>query len=45
MDSCQFVGQRSHTDAGLGQAFYMLAVVLFPSLVFLGLVTFERVLQ
>lgn len=40
-----FVGQISRTDAGLGQAFYVFALVLFPSLVFLGLVTFERVLQ
>lgn len=40
-----FVGQISRSDAGLGQAFYVFALVLFPSLVFLGLVTFERVLQ
>jgi hypothetical protein len=40
-----FVGQISRTGAGLGQAFYIFALVLFPTLVFLGLVTFERVLQ
>jgi hypothetical protein len=31
--------------AGLGQAFYVFALVLLPALVFLGLVTFERVFQ
>jgi hypothetical protein len=40
-----FVGQISRTGTSLGQAFYVFALVLFPSLVFLGLVTFERVLQ
>lgn len=40
-----FVGQISRSGAGLGQAFYVFALVLFPALVFLGLVTFERVLQ
>jgi hypothetical protein len=40
-----FVGQISRGGAGLGQAFYIFALVLFPTLVFLGLVTFERVLQ
>jgi hypothetical protein len=40
-----FVGQISRTGVGLGQAFYIFALVLFPTLVFLGLVTFERVLQ
>lgn len=40
-----FVGQITHTGTSLGQAFYVFALVLFPSLVFLGLVTFERVLQ
>lgn len=42
-----FVGglSRSGADAGLGQAFYVFSLVLFPSLAFLGLVTFERVLQ
>jgi hypothetical protein len=40
-----FVGQISRTGASLGQAFYIFALVLFPTLVFLGLVTFERVLQ
>ncbi len=36
-----FVGQLSQ----LGTAFFLFALVLFSSLVFLGLVTFERVLQ
>jgi hypothetical protein len=36
-----FVGQISR----LGGVFFLFALVLFPSLVFLGLVTFERVLQ
>lgn len=36
-----FVGQISR----LGRAFFIFALVLFPSLFFLGLVTFERVLQ
>jgi hypothetical protein len=40
-----FVGQISHSGAGMGQAFYVFALVLLPSLLFLGLVTFERVLQ
>src|SRR5262249_42643801 len=40
-----FVGGISRVGAGLGQAFYVFALVLFPALVFLGLVTFERVLQ
>jgi hypothetical protein len=40
-----FVGGISRVGAGLGQAFYIFALVLFPALVFLGLVTFERVLQ
>ena len=40
-----FVGQISRTGTGLGQAFYVFGLVLFPSLVFLGLVTFARVLQ
>lgn len=40
-----FVGGISRSGASLGQAFYVFALVLFPSLVFLGLVTFERVLQ
>src|SRR5215813_8426692 len=31
--------------AGVGHAFYLFGLVLFPSLAFLGLVTFERVLQ
>jgi hypothetical protein len=36
-----FIGQISR----LGGVFFLFALVLFPSLVFLGLVTFERVLQ
>jgi hypothetical protein len=36
-----FVGQISH----LGTAFFVFSLVLFPSLCFMGLVTFERVLQ
>jgi hypothetical protein len=40
-----FVGGLSRTSAGLGQAFYLFGLVLFPSLAFLGLVTFARVLQ
>lgn len=36
-----FIGQISR----LGGVFFLFAIVLFPSLVFLGLVTFERVLQ
>ena len=36
-----FVGQISR----LGTAFFVFALVLFPSLFFLGLVTFERVVQ
>jgi hypothetical protein len=40
-----FVGGISRVGAGLGQAFYVFALVLFPALVFLGLVTFERVFQ
>jgi hypothetical protein len=40
-----FVGGMSHSSAGLGQAFYVFGLVLLPSLLFLGLVTFERVLQ
>jgi hypothetical protein len=40
-----FVGGMSHSSAGLGQAFYVFGLVLLPSLLFLGIVTFERVLQ
>lgn len=40
-----FVGGISRSGGSLGQAFYVFALVLFPSLVFLGLVTFARVLQ
>jgi hypothetical protein len=40
-----FVGGLSRSGAGVGQAFYIFGLVLFPSLTFLGLVTFERVLQ
>lgn len=36
-----FIGQISR----LGTAFFLFALVLFPTLLFLGLVTFERVLQ
>lgn len=36
-----FIGQISR----LGTAFFIFALVLFPALLFLGLVTFERVLQ
>lgn len=36
-----FIGQISH----LGGVFFIFALALFPSLLFLGLVTFERVLQ
>jgi hypothetical protein len=40
-----FVGGISRSGAGLGPAFYVFGLVLFPSLAFLGLVTFARVLQ
>jgi hypothetical protein len=40
-----FVGGLSRSGTGVGQAFYIFGLVLFPSLVFLGLVTFDRVLQ
>jgi hypothetical protein len=40
-----FVGGISRVGAGLGQGFYVFVLVLFPALVFLGLVTFKRVLQ
>jgi hypothetical protein len=36
-----FVGQLSH----LGTAFYVFSLVLVPTLFFMGLITFERVLQ
>src|SRR5437870_11875768 len=36
-----FVGQLSH----LGTAFFVFSLVVLPTLVFMGLVTFERVLQ
>ena len=36
-----FIGQVS----GMGEAFFLFALVLFPSLIFLGIVTFDRVLQ
>jgi len=36
-----FVGQVS----GMSQTFFLFALVLFPSLIFLGIVTFDRVLQ
>jgi hypothetical protein len=40
-----FIGGISRSGTSLGVAFYVFALVLFPSLMFLGLVTFERVLQ
>lgn len=40
-----FVGGIARSGNGLGQAFYVFGLVLLPSLAFLGLVTFERVLQ
>ena len=36
-----FVGQVS----GMGEAFFLFGLVLFPSLLFLGLITFERAIQ
>ncbi len=36
-----FIGQAS----GMSEAFFVFGLVLFPSLIFLGTVTFERVLQ
>jgi hypothetical protein len=36
-----FVGQISH----LGTAFFLFSLVIIPTLVFMGLITFERVLQ
>jgi hypothetical protein len=36
-----FIGQVS----GMGESFFLFALVLFPSLIFLGIVTFDRVLQ
>src|SRR5256886_17672334 len=36
-----FVGQISH----LGTAFFVFSLVVIPTLVFMGLITFERVLQ
>jgi hypothetical protein len=40
-----FVGGVTRSATGLGQAFYVFGLVLFPTLVFLGLVTFMRVMQ
>lgn len=44
-----FVGQVSKStdprQPDLGEPFYVFSLVLFPSLLFLGLVTFDRVLQ
>jgi hypothetical protein len=40
-----FVGNVSHVGTRLGAAFFVFAFVLFPSLVFLGLATFDSVLQ
>src|SRR5437588_5162790 len=36
-----FVGQNSH----LGTAFFVFSLVVIPTLVFMGLITFERLLQ
>src|SRR6516164_5508346 len=36
-----FVGQLSH----LGTTFYAFSLVVIPTLIFMGLITFERVLQ
>lgn len=36
-----FIGQVS----GMSQTFFLFALVIFPSLIFLGIVTFDRVLQ
>ncbi len=36
-----FIGQVSQ----MGEVFFLFALVLFPSLIFLGFVTFDRVLQ
>ncbi|QHT67305.1 hypothetical protein GXP67_12000 [Rhodocytophaga rosea] len=36
-----FIGQVS----GMGQAFFVFGLVLFPSLLFLGIITFERAIQ
>ena len=40
-----FVGNITHVGTQLGTAFFVFALVLFPSLFFLGLVTFDSVLQ
>ena len=40
-----FVGSVSHVGTQLGTAFFVFAFVLFPALVFLGLATFDSVLQ
>jgi hypothetical protein len=40
-----FIGNVSHIGTQLGTAFYVFALVLFPALFFLGLVTFDSVLQ
>jgi hypothetical protein len=40
-----FVGNVSHVGTRLGTAFFVFAFVLFPALVFLGLATFDSVLQ
>jgi hypothetical protein len=40
-----FIGNISHIGTQLGTAFYMFALVLFPALFFLWLVTFDSVLQ
>ena len=40
-----FVGSMSHSGTVVGEGVYAFALVLLPSLMFLGVVTFERVLQ
>ncbi len=40
-----FVGNVSHVGTRLGTAFFVFAFVLFPALLFLGLATFDSVLQ
>jgi hypothetical protein len=40
-----FVGNVTHVGTRLGTAFFVFALVLFPALVFLGLATFDTVLQ
>ncbi len=40
-----FVGNTTHVGSQLGTAFFVFALVLFPTLFFLGLFTFDSVLQ